>query len=495
MKKLTVIEPAGISAGRKTRVGAYCRVSTENKEQKHSYNSQVNYFRRQYRYSGNEELVEIYADMCSGTTISDRTEFIRMIEDCRRGKLDRIVTKSLSRFARNTRECLSTLRELKNLGISVLFEKEGIDTRCVSDEIMISILEGLAQEESASISRNIRWSIKRKMASGTLGIARVPLGYVKSNGKLLIDDKAADIVRRIYSLYLSGMGAKRIASVFNDEGILSPTGILWNNVTILKILKQEKYIGDICWQKTYSEFMGKKWMINKGERDSYYIRDCLPAIISRKDFVAVQELRERNTRHAHKMYSSIFRGKTKCTCGRSYYYIKRNKAVWRCSGKYDTVNPCLNPVFFDNEYHLAWRRLCFKLRRFADEIILPCIIQCELLENGIINDELCELRAREGELLDRRYALYSLCSYGCLTAEKLAGAEVPLNAELDIIKKQLERLENNSIKTSEKLGSLYSVITREINENIADEILLNVVSDGMAIEFELIGGLKLREIL
>ena len=164
MKKLTVIEPAGISAGRKTRVGAYCRVSTENKEQEHSYNSQVNYFRRQYRYSGNEELVEIYADMCSGTTISDRTEFIRMIEDCRRGKLDRIVTKSLSRFARNTRECLSTLRELKNLGISVLFEKEGIDTRCVSDEIMISILEGLAQEESASISRNIRWSIKRKMA-------------------------------------------------------------------------------------------------------------------------------------------------------------------------------------------------------------------------------------------------------------------------------------------------------------------------------------------
>lgn len=237
MKKLTVIEPAEISADRKIRVGAYCRVSTENTEQRHSYISQVNYFKKLYKDSENEELIDIYADMCSGTAISGRPEFMRMLEDCRRGKLDRIVTKSLSRFARNTKECLSTLRELKKLGISVFFEKEGIDTLRVSDEIMISILEGLAQEESASISRNIRWSITRKMASGTLGISRVPLGYVKITGALVIDDKAADIVRRIYSMYLSGTGAKRIASAFNAEGIPSPTGIMWNNVTVLKILR------------------------------------------------------------------------------------------------------------------------------------------------------------------------------------------------------------------------------------------------------------------
>ncbi len=495
MKKLTVIEPAEISADRKIRVGAYCRVSTENTEQRHSYISQVNYFKKLYKDSENEELIDIYADMCSGTAISGRPEFMRMLEDCRRGKLDRIVTKSLSRFARNTKECLSTLRELKKLGISVFFEKEGIDTLRVSDEIMISILEGLAQEESASISRNIRWSITRKMASGTLGISRVPLGYVKINGALVIDDKAADIVRRIYSMYLSGTGAKRIASAFNAEGIPSPTGIMWNNVTVLKILRQEKYIGDIRWQKTYSEFMGKKWLINRGERDSYYIRDCLPAIISRRDFVAVQELRERNTRHAKKTYPTIFRGKTKCTCGRSCYYVKGIFPTWKCTGKYDTVKPCNNPVFYDSSYHYAWKRLCFKLRRFADEIILPCIVQCELLEDGIISDEVCELREREEELLNRRYALYSLCSYGCLTEEKLAGAEVPVSAELEFIKKRLERLENENGKTSVRLGMLYSAITKEIKDDTADRILVNAVSDGITIEFELLGGLKLRESL
>ena len=138
----------------------------------------------------------------------------------------------------------------------------------------------------------------------------------------MIDEPKADIVRKIFSLYLSGTGAKKIAVLFNDENILSPTGTLWNNNTILKILRQEKYIGDIRWQKTYSVFMGEKSKINHGEQDSYYIRDCLPPIISREDFMAVQELRERNTRKSNNITVSPFRGKTKCTCGRSFFLQK-----------------------------------------------------------------------------------------------------------------------------------------------------------------------------
>lgn len=218
-------------------------------DQRHSYEAQTAYFRRLFANSAAEELVDIYADFgISGTKAAIRPEFNRMLDDCRTGRIERIYTKSISRFARNTKDCLVTLRELKRLGVSVCFEKEEIDTSRISDEIMITILEGLAQEESGSISKNIRWSIKRRMADGTLGIARVPYGYKKENGKLIVNEAAAAVVRRVFSLYLSGNGARRIAVIFNKEGLPSPTGKMWNNVTILKILRQEKYIGDILWQ-------------------------------------------------------------------------------------------------------------------------------------------------------------------------------------------------------------------------------------------------------
>ena len=245
-KKLTVIEPLNPTVEKKARVAAYCRVSSDKSEQSNSYAVQKAYFTNLYAHSETEELVGIYADIGSGTSNIYRTEFLRMLDDCRHRRIDRIITKSLSRFARNTKECLQTLRELKKLGVTVAFEKEGIDTARVSDEIMITIMEGLAQEESASISRNIRWSLKRRMAAGTLGIARVPYGYTKNEKKqLIIDEPAAAVVRRIFSLYLSGNGARRIAVLFTEEGIPSPTGKAWNNITIFKILRQEKYIGDI----------------------------------------------------------------------------------------------------------------------------------------------------------------------------------------------------------------------------------------------------------
>ena len=156
------------------------------------------------------------------------------------------------------------------------------------------------------------------MANGTLGIARVPYGYKKVDGALVIEEKQAEVVRRIFSMYLSGTGAKGIAVQLNVDNIPSPTGTQWNNVTILKILRQEKYIGDIRWQKTYSTFMGAKWKINHGEQESYYIRDCLPPIISREDFMNAQTLRERNTSWDNKMYLRtvfLFQGQRKAAVG------------------------------------------------------------------------------------------------------------------------------------------------------------------------------------
>ena len=494
MRKITVIEPKKATAVRKIRVAAYCRVSTEKSDQANSYETQKSYFMNSYIKAANEEIVEIYADLGSGTSELYRPEFMRMINDCRLGKVDRIVTKSLSRFARNTKDCLTALRELKKLGVTVAFEKEGIDTARVSDEIMITIMEGLAQEESASISRNIRWSLKRRMASGTLGIARVPYGYEKRDGQMTIEESKAAVVQRIYSLYLSGMGAMRIAALFNEENLPSPTGIRWNNVTILKILRQEKYIGDIRWQKTYSVFMGDKWKINHGEENSYYIRNCLPPIISREDFAAAQSLMERNTRTPKTINKSPFRGKTKCTCGRSYSYILKGKEpIWECSAKYDQSMPCDNPVFKDSAYHRAWNRMCIKLRKNADEIILPCIAMLDELNESVVGEEITGLQLKYEELAQRRYVLCALCSQGCITHEKLVVSESEINAELAKIESRLDRLEKQSDESSDGLQTLYRLITKIRSDSLVGMILVNAVSDGTTIEFELIGGLKVRE--
>lgn len=267
MSKIIVYAPeTQASLLQKKRVAAYCRVSTNSEDQNHSFAAQNLYFKRAFQNSTEYELIGIYADIGISGTKSNRPEFMRMLDDCRCGKVDRIVCKSISRFARNTRDCLNALRELKKLGITVKFDKEGIDTARVTDEIMITIMEGLAQEESSSISRNIRWSLKRRMATGTLGVARVPYGYVKNErGVLVIDKEKARVVRHIFDMYLSGMGARKIAIALNSKHIPSPTGREWNNITILKILKQEKYLGDILWQKTYSVFMGVHDQINRGD--------------------------------------------------------------------------------------------------------------------------------------------------------------------------------------------------------------------------------------
>ncbi len=491
MVKLTV---KGNKNTGKIRVAAYCRVSTDYSEQQHSYLSQKRYFTKLYEGSAHEELVGVYADSGSGTSTRYRPDMLRMLDDCRKGKIDRIITKSLSRFARNTKECLSILRELKQLGISVYFEKEAVDTARMTDEIMITILEGLAQEESASISENIRWSLKKRMMTGTLGIARVPYGYIKVNNRLVVDDEKAALVRRMFDMYLSGCGANRIAETLNDEELPSPTGKKWNNKTILKMLRQEKYVGDIHWQKTYSEFMGKKGMKNNGERDSYYIRNALPPIISRETLRAAEELRCRNTRAAKEKNLSPFRGKTKCTCGRSYYFTKRGRLpVWICSGKRATYNICTGSDFYDKSYRFAWKRMCIKLALFADEILLPCISQMQKLKKDQAGENELELSRRIEELSDRRYVLYMLCSNGCITEEKLAQAELEINSELLAAEKELSIICGQKDNSAERLQELYDILKSKKNTDLADKLLINAVTDGHCIEFELIGGLKLKE--
>lgn len=499
--QMTVIEPTiAPQTKRRIRVGAYCRVSTDHSDQKHSFNAQKLHFSMLYAHSTEYELVDIYADMgISGTGTASRGEFQRMLDDCRCGKIDRVVCKSISRFARNTKDCLTALRELKRLNVTVAFEKENIDTARVSDEIMITIMEGLAQEESVSISRNTRWSIKKRMANGTLRVARVPYGYTKNERReLVIDPEKAEVIRRIFTLYLSGYGARKIAVLFNEEGLPSPTGKQWNNITVKKILKQEKYIGDIHWQKTYSVFMGEQWKINNGDVDSFYIKNAHPAIIDRDTFYLAQQVREtaaEKVKPKGENTDSLFRSKIKCSCGRTYYRVPAKNDYWECTGRKMVGVGCGNYIFYHEEIVNAWGRMCRKLRSHADEILTPIMIQLEMMEKAIQGNEIASLQLQADDLRQRRYMLCKLCAEGCIEREKFLIAETELDAEIQSITSRIEKISSYADDTAEQIETVYRAVSISAPERLVNMILDHAVVDGRTISFHLIGGLVFREVL
>lgn len=322
MANVTYIAPVKDNGAlHKIRCAAYCRVSSNSEDQLHSYAAQVKFYGEKFNDSDTEELVDIYADEgITGTSAEKRDEFQRLIKDCKRGRIDRVYTKSISRFARNTKDCLNTVRLLKELGISIFFEKENIDTAKTTDEFMITIMGSLAQEESTSISQNMRWSVRKRMESGTFVQSVPPYGYIKKDGKLAVDPETSEIVKEIFSLYLSGIGTNTIAKILNDRKIL--TGMYhkkWNHKIVRYILTNEKYTGDSLMQKSYkTETLPKLQKRNRGERDMYYAENTHNAIISKQDFYRVQEMlcESVNKYHRETKGKHIFGSMIRCgICG------------------------------------------------------------------------------------------------------------------------------------------------------------------------------------
>ena len=246
MPTVTVIQPTiAEEQNKKIRCAAYCRVSSDSEDQLNSFMAQTRYYEKAFEKSDREQLVDIYADEgITGTREDKRDEFQRMIKDCRRGKIDRIYTKSISRFARNTKDCLKNIRELKSLGITVFFEKENIDTAKLTDEMMITIMGGLAQEESTSISQNMRWSVQKRMENGTFNPPSLPYGYMRRKQDIVTIENEAKIVRDIFTQYINGIGMETIAKELNKKHIdKGSKGFIWCKNTIRYILMNEKYTG------------------------------------------------------------------------------------------------------------------------------------------------------------------------------------------------------------------------------------------------------------
>lgn len=377
---------------RRKRVAAYARVSTEQDAQQSSYDSQVAYYEEYIKSKPEWEFVEVYSDEgISGTSMKKRDGFNRMIRDAENGKIDLILTKSVSRFSRNTVDSLIVTRKLRALGIEVFFEKENISSMDSSAEMVFTMMSSISQEESRSISENVRWGIRRRMESGKVVLPWSNfLGYEKGpDGLPKIVEWQAEIVRGIFSRLLEGASPGQIANELNAEGIDTPSGkSRWTAAGVRRILTNEKYKGDAILQKTFTvDFLTKEVRKNNGERPQWYIRDSHDAIVSPETFELAQEELRRRAVKGGRFYDSPFTNKIICgECG-EYYGHKVwhsnepcRSTGWICNHKYEGESVCRSPRIKDLEIERAFVIVANRLLKkrpdyFADyeQIILPMI--------------------------------------------------------------------------------------------------------------------------
>ena len=362
-------QPLSVAA-RKKRVAAYARVSTEQDEQQSSYEAQVDFYTRHIKSNPDWEFVEVFADRgITGTNTKNRENFNRMIDLALNGGIDIILTKSISRFAQNTVDTLQTVRELKAVGVEVRFEKENLHTFDPKCEMMLTIMSSLAQEESRSISENVRWGKQKSMRDGKVSLAYSRfLGYKKgADGRPEIVEEEAAIIRKIYDLFLSGKTINEIAAILTSMGVLTPAGrTKWSVSTVRSILSNEKYKGEALLQKTFTvDYLTKEVRKNNGEVPSVRVRNSHEPIIEPEVFDRVQEILAESTKRRAKVRTRHpFAGKLVCgDCGSFYgHKVWRLRStgehynVWYCNHKYDGDKTCDSPRLRDEEIKAAFEK-------------------------------------------------------------------------------------------------------------------------------------------
>lgn len=443
----------------KKRVAAYCRVSTDSEEQLNSYEAQKSYYTQKIADSPDWEMAGIYADEgISGTSMKKRTEFKKMITACKRGHIDLIITKSLSRFARNTVDCLETVRLLKANGIGVYFEKENINTLTESSEFLITLFSGFAQAESESLSKNVAWGWRKSAEAGNVYFQyKRMLGYRKgTDGQPEIVPEEAKIIRRIYRRYLAGCSLGQIKQELEQDNIPTAQKVeRWSSAVIHNILTNEKYMGDALLQKTYiTDCISKKVKKNMGERPMYYVENNHPAIIPRETFDQVQkEMTRRSSKRkvlqkSGKTELGKYSGKYALTellvcgeCGSPYKRVTwarngKKRIVWRCVSRLEFgTKYCHNSPTLDesrlhnailaamNEYAAIRQEVCpdvlamveeakramsqagamlLELKKRMDEVSQE---QSDVLDRLLANMADAELNARMKALTDEKEAL------------------------------------------------------------------------------------------
>lgn len=371
-----------VDSRKKRKVAGYARVSTDHEDQQTSYAAQVKYYTEYIKSRDDWEFAGLYSDEgISATNTKHREGFNQMVRDALDGKIDLIITKSVSRFARNTVDSLSTIRKLKEHKIECYFEKENIWTFDSKGELLLTIMSSLAQEESRSISENVTWGHRKRFADGKVSVAYSRfLGYKKGpNGGLVVVPEEATTIKLIYRLFLEGLGMTTIAKELMNRGLKTPGGkYKWSTSTISSILQNEKYKGDALLQKSYTvDFLTKKTKRNEGEVPQYYVEHDHEAIIEPQTFELVQaELKRRSKARKYFSGTSIFSTKIQCAECRGWYGAKvwhsndkYRRIIYQCNNKFRNKTGCSTPHLTEEEIKIYFVRAMNKVITEKDEII------------------------------------------------------------------------------------------------------------------------------
>lgn len=495
------------------RVAAYCRVSTDSDDQRNSFAAQNTHYNEMILSHDRWELVDIYADEgITGTSARKRPDFQRMLTDCRRGKIDKILVKSISRFARNTTDCLETIRELKSLGISIYFEEHNIDTKNIASEMLTAVLASCAQAESESISQNTRWGIQKKMRDGTYVAPSVPFGFRWKAGGLVIEEAEAKYVRYAVSSYLAGKNASELAKEFREKS--AEDSVLakrkWSFQTVVEMLKNEKYAGDALCQKTcMTKTLPRRCVRNHGEQDQYYITDAHPAIIDRESYESVQSLLQRRSENhvRHTTKTTPLGGKFVCGCCGSGFRRKQagTEYAFACRKHAQDKNACAMPQIPEGEVYRAFERLYDHLKHDGASILPGILRNLKMIRDRrmLWSSGIVELNREISDITNQSHQLAVLNKQGVIDPDIFISKTNQLAEQLRKAKRSKEILlktgDDDLIEKTEMLVEVLEdgpAYLDAFDERLFCELIDKIiVRSNTEIRFRLMNGLELTETL
>ncbi|WP_366508998.1 recombinase family protein [Ruminococcus sp.] len=491
-------------------MAAYCRVSTENEDQKESLEAQREHYESWIRMHDDWECAGVFYDFgISGTKADAREGLQALLYACRTGSVDYVLTKSISRFSRNTSDCLSLVRELLSYNIPIYFEKENIDTGSMESELILSVLSSMAQSESESISKNVKWTVKKRMEEGTFVFGYLPYGYTKdAAGNMVIDPVESEIVRLIFDLALNGMGTYKIAQLLDKRKVPTRKGGKWSGSTVKGILVNEKYYGAAAFQKTYTDSNFRRHN-NHGEVDSFIAEDHHEAIISKEVFDRVQVMiQKRIDEHGivkdmgkyHNKYP--FSGIIICgECGGKFKRQTQSGGIaWACSTHLYNKDACSMMFIKDEAIKAAFVTMMNKLIFGCKQVLVPYYDALRLADTDESLQGILDLKNELQRNSDRKNDLRKLRVKGFLDAamynQELRRVEME-SEEIRAKMKCIDRAgENGDIKETKKL--LRFAESAEMLTEFSDDLFTEyvdsiIVYTRTCIGFRLRCGLTLKE--
>ena len=505
--QLITIPPSGPARDRKLRVAAYARVSSNSEDQLNSFTAQNAYYTELITANPEWEFVDVYADKgITGTSVEKREDFQRLLADCRRGRVDKILVKSSSRFARNTKECLEAIRELKALGVGVCFEEQGIDTSELAGELFTAIFAMMDQKESENISDNLRWSIDMRMRTGKYNTCTAPFGYRLAGGKLELVPEQAPSIRYIYDAYLAGKTAGDIAAALN----LLSEGEPWKPQRIDYILTNERYSGNALLRKRYTtDSLPRKVKRNRGERPMYFVRGINDAVVSQEIFDKAQELRKRRwesrlpgTAGQRPLANN---GWLRCGCCGSVLRAKFINGKWymACRRHEESLELCdLLPISEDSAV-AAMLRLYHKLRNQGMPILNQLFTDLQSARKGKLlwSLDIVALNQKIADITRQDRLLAQLKQQGLVDSDIFISRRNELAEQLRAAKLEKERFlaaeEDQTIRQTQELiealeagPDFLDAFDGELFRELVDKI---IVESNDRLCFRLVNGLELAE--